>query len=115
MDTISPVYARLVLREMERCNIDTAALFAGTQLTRSGLLRGGDISLTDFLHILDIGQQRLEGGQLGLMLGRNMRVFALGPVGAGMVVAPTLREGLQLMESFLRLPDKRSSMMTWAL
>ncbi|MEH6588327.1 MAG: AraC family transcriptional regulator ligand-binding domain-containing protein [Halioglobus sp.] len=110
MDTISPVYARLVLREMERCNIDTAALFAGTQLTRSGLLRGGDISLPDFLHILEIGQQRLEGGQLGLMLGRNMRVFALGPVGAGMVVAPTLREGLQLLESYTRLHTTYTSL-----
>ena len=103
MDTISPVYARLVLREMERNAIDTAALFEGTSLTRKQLLKGGDISLEDFLRILEVGQQSLKSEQLGLMLGRNMRIFVLGPLGAGMAVAPTLREGLQLMESYTSL------------
>ena len=103
MDTISPVYARLVLREMERRTINTAPLFSGTSLNRQRLLQGGDIRLEDFLRILDIGQQSLPGEQLGLMLGRNMRIFVLGPLGAGMAVAPTLREGLQLMESHTRL------------
>ena len=37
------------------------------------------------------------------MLGRNMHVFAMGPVGAGIAVAPSLREGLQVLESFARL------------
>ena len=84
MDTISPVYARLVLREMERRTINTAPLFSGTSLNRQRLLQGGDIRLEDFLRILDIGQQSLPGEQLGLMLGRNMRIFVLGPLGAGM-------------------------------
>ena len=103
MDTISPVYARLVLREMQRQGCDTSSLFAGTSLNPRQLLRGGDISITDFLHILDVGQQTLEDGELGLMLGKNMRVSALGPVGAGMAIAPNLREGLQLAESYTRL------------
>lgn len=103
MESISPVYARLILREMERCDIDTRALFAETSLTPGDILRGRDISMADFLRILEIGQQSLEGVQLGLMLGSNMRVFALGPVGAGMAVAPTLREGLQILESYTRL------------
>ncbi|MEP5570032.1 MAG: AraC family transcriptional regulator ligand-binding domain-containing protein [Halioglobus sp.] len=103
MNTISPVYARLVLREMERNSIDTAPLFAGSLLTRQQLLQGGDIRLEDFLRILEVGRQSLDGEQLGLMLGRNMRIFVLGPLGAGMAVAPTIREGLQLMASHTRL------------
>ncbi|MDH3351175.1 MAG: AraC family transcriptional regulator [Gammaproteobacteria bacterium] len=103
MDTISPVYARLLLRELERREIDVAPLFAGTSLSQTELLRGGDISLEDFLHILHTGDRLLGDDQLGLLLGRSMHVFAMGPVGAGLAMAPSLREGLQLLESFSRL------------
>lgn len=116
MDTISPIYARLILRELEQRGIDPAPLFTGSALSRDELLRGGDIRLPDFLHILQIGDRLLGDEQLGLLLGRKMHVFAMGPVGAGMAVAPCLRDGLQLLESFTRLHasyidiDARSTM-----
>ena len=103
MDTISPVYARLVLRELEQNNIDTATLFRAGRLTPQALMRGGDIPPEDFLHILREGQRLAPESKLGFMLGRNTHTFALGPLGAGMSVAPSLREGLQLLESFTRL------------
>ena len=103
MDSISPVYARLVLREVERREIDPAPLFRGTAIDRHKLLRGGDISMQDFLHILRTGDRLLSDEQLGFMLGRKMHVFAMGPVGAGLALAPSLRDGLQLLESFTRL------------
>lgn len=56
-----------------------------------------------FLSILRRGDQLLGDESLGLMLGRNMHVFAMGPLGTGMAMAPSLREGLQLLESFTRL------------
>lgn len=103
MDTISPVYARLMLRELERRRIDSAPLFAGRPLNRDELIRGGDISMADFLHILRTGGHLMGDEQLGFMLGRNMHVFALGPVGMAMAVAPSLREGVQILETFTRL------------
>ena len=103
MDTISPVYARLILRELERREINSAPLFSGMDLSRGELLRGGDIRLRDFLHILRTADQLLDGEPLGFLLGRKMHVFAMGPVGAGMALAPSLRDGLQLLESFTRL------------
>ncbi len=103
MDTISPVYARLVLRELERRTIDPTPLFAGISTSRQELVRGGDISVEDFLHILRTGDRLLGNGQLGFMLGRSMHVFAMGPVGVGIASAPNLREGLQVLESFARL------------
>ncbi len=103
MDTISPVYARLVLREMERRELNTGAFFAGTSLDRDELLRGGDIAIGDFLHFLRMGDQSLGGERLGFLLGRQMHVFAMGPVGAGLAPAPSLRDGLQLLESVSRL------------
>jgi len=103
MDTISPVYARLILRELERREIDLAPLFAGTALSRDELLRGGDIAVEDFLRMLRAGDRLLGNEHLGFMLGRNTHVFAMGQVGAGMAVAPSLREGMQALESFARL------------
>ncbi|MGB5332432.1 MAG: AraC family transcriptional regulator ligand-binding domain-containing protein [Woeseiaceae bacterium] len=103
MDRISPVYARLVLRELERRGIDPAPLFAGQSTGRDELLRGGDISLQDFLHVLRTGDRLLGDEQLGFLLGRQMHVFAMGPVGVAIASAPSLREGLQVLESFTRL------------
>ena len=113
MDTISPVYARLILRELERRDIDPSPLFQGTALSRDELLRGGDIALPDFL---EIGDRLLGNERLGFFLGRKTHVFAMGPVGAAMAVAPSLRHGLQLLESFSQLHatyidiDARSTM-----
>ena len=103
MDTISPVYARLLLRELERRGISPAPLFAGLTTRPEELLRGGDISMRDFLSILRTGDRLLGDGQLGFMLGRKMQVLALGPVGVAIASAPNLREGLQVLESFTRL------------
>jgi len=103
METISPVYARLVLRELERREIDPASLFTGTVISRHELLHGGDIAMEDFLHILRMGDRLLGDGQLGFMLGRQMHVLAMGPVGVAIASAPNLREGLQVLESFARL------------
>jgi len=103
MDTISPVYARLILRELERREIDPAPLFVGTPLSRNELTRGGDIAMADFLRILHAGDRLLGDEHLGFMLGRSTQVFAMGQVGAGMAVAPSVREGLRVLESFNRL------------
>ena len=116
MSTISPVYARLILRETEQRNIDTSPLFVGTALDRNSLLHGGDIGVQDFVHILEVGDRLLGDEQLGFLLGRKMHVFAMGLVGSGMAVAPSLRDGLQLLQSFTRLHasyidiDARSTM-----
>ena len=103
MDTISPVYARIVLRELERNQISTKPLFADTGLTREDLLRGGDIALEDFLQILQVGHELSGNDRLGLMIGSHSQIITLGEVGAAMAIAPTVREGLQVVESFTRL------------
>ena len=59
--------------------------------------------MEDFVHILRTGDRLLGDEQLGFILGQKMHVFAMGPVGAGLALAPSLREGLQLLESFTRL------------
>jgi AraC-like DNA-binding protein len=103
MENISPVYARFVLREILRQGISEQQLLAGTCLSRLELETGGDIGVDDFLAILDNGR-RLSGNEmLGLIIGRHTNIIALGPVGAAAAIAPSVREGLQVMESYTRL------------
>lgn len=103
METISPVYARFVLREILRQGLSAQQLLAGTSLSRRELETGGDIAVGDFLAILENGRKLSDNEQIGLVIGRHTHIIALGPVGAAAAIAPTVREGLQVMEHYTRL------------
>jgi AraC-like DNA-binding protein len=104
MDNISPVYARLVLREILAQGIPAQRLFHGTLLTRDELETGGDIAMQDFLTVLENGQRLTGNEQLGLtVIGCNSNIITLGPIGVAAAIAPTLRAGLQVLENFTRL------------
>ena len=103
MENISPVYARFVLRETVSQGIPARALLEGTSLTRRELETGGDIAMADFLAILENGRKLNGNEQLGLVIGRHTNINALGPIGSAAAIAPTLREGLQVMENYTRL------------
>ena len=103
MDTISPVYARFVLREILRQGISAAELLQGTSLDRAELERGGDIAMDDFLNLLNNGRILSNNEQLGLVIGQHSNITTLGPIGAAAAIAPTIREGLQVLENYTRL------------
>ena len=103
MDNISPVYARFVLREIINQGIAAEQLLVGTALDRAALERGGDIAMEDFVTILNNGRQLSNNEQLGLVIGRHTNINALGSIGAAAAIAPTIREGLQVLENYTRL------------
>ena len=103
MDNISPVYARFVLREITSQGIAAEQLLQGTSLDRAALERGGDIAMEDFLTILNNGRRLSNNEQLGLVIGRHTNINALGSIGAAAAIAPTIREGLQVLENYTRL------------
>jgi AraC-like DNA-binding protein len=103
MHDISPVYARVLVRELVKQGYPEAPLFVGTSLNRQQLDSGGNISANDFALILENARQSSGNPRLGLLIGRHCNVITLGPVGAAMATAPTLREGLQILEHFTRL------------
>ena len=96
MYSISPVYARFVLRELLRKGIAEQPFFAGTSLNRHQLETGGNIAMADFLTLLENGRKLSGDEQLGLLIGRHNNVAALGPIGAAAATAPSVREGLQV-------------------
>lgn len=103
MYQISPVYARVVYREYRQAGHSDEVILAGTGLTGDRLQREDTISMTNFLTLLTNAAGL--GGQepLGLLIGRQSNLMTLGPLGAAMAVAPNVREGLQVVESFARL------------
>ena len=103
MNTISPVYARFVLREVLAQNIPAEKLLADTTLHRRELETGGDISVEDFLAILENGCKLTGNEQLGLVIGRHTNIMALGYIGAAAAIAPSVREGLRVIENYTRL------------
>ena len=103
MEKISPVYARFVLREILQQDLAVEPLFRGTPLTRHELETGGDIAMEDFIAILENGRQLSGNEQLGLVIGRHSNIMALGPTGTAAAIAPTIREGLQVLENYTRL------------
>ena len=103
MENISPVYARFVLREILQRGIAPGDLLEGTSLTRDELETGGDIAMEDFLTVLENGRRLSGNEQLGLVIGRHSNIIALGPIGAAAAIAPSVREGLQVIGNYTRL------------
>jgi AraC-like DNA-binding protein len=103
MEKISPAYARIVLRELTAEGTGAEQVLEGTTLTREQLESGGDISIEDFVRVLENGRQTRGDERLGLVIGRHSNLLNLGPLGAAMSHAPTIREGLQAMENYSRL------------
>jgi AraC-like DNA-binding protein len=79
------------------------ALFSHTSLTRRELEAGSDITVEDFVSLLENAKQVSGDETLGLMIGRHADVSALGSVGMAAAAAPNLRAGLQTMESYALL------------
>ena len=100
MITISPIYARYVVRDFQRRKLPVAALFEGTALDRPQLETRDTISIEDFNRLLENALNLSGDDSLGLMIGSNTSLMTLGPVGVAAASAPTLRAGLQAIESF---------------
>ncbi len=103
MYIISPVYARVVVRELSRRGLPLSPLFRDTTLNKEILDIGGDISAEDYNTLLKNARDLSGDAELGLMIGKSSNIVSLGPVGAAMANAPTLREGLQILDAFTRL------------
>jgi len=102
-NSIAPSYALFVLQALDQLNLTETQFFADTQLSRQTLYSGKSIDVDDFVQLLINSQATPEGDKLGLLIGRRSNVLVQGSVGHAAAAAPTLRAGLQIMESFSRL------------
>lgn len=103
MENINPVYARVVMRELLARGIAAQDLLSGTSLDQDALETRGDITVEDFVTVLENGRALSADETLGLMIGRHSNLASLGAVGTAIATAPTIREGLQVLENYSRL------------
>ena len=105
---ISSVYARYVVRDFRYREIPLDSLFEGTALNLSMLEQTDAIAVNDFNKILINAERISADPAVGLMIGKNVRTMTLGSVGVAASSAPTLRAGLQVVESFARVHAQHS-------
>jgi len=101
--TLSPIYARYVVRDFQRKGLPLEPLFEGTGLDRTDLQNRDSISIEDFNRLLENALLLSNDKALGLMIGSNVSLMTLGPVGVAAASAPNLRSGFQTIESFSRI------------
>ena len=103
MITLSPIYARYVVRDFQRHELPVEPLFSGTGLNSKLLESRDSIGIADFNRLLENAVALSGNDALGLMIGSNTSLMTLGPVGVAAASAPSLRAGLQAIESFSRI------------
>jgi AraC-like DNA-binding protein len=103
MPSITPVYARIIARELSRQGLDESALFAGTGLDPAAIWRESEIQLQPFQQLLKNAGQMQADLAVGFLLGQHQTLAALGPLGVALGSAPSLRDGLRTLESYTRL------------
>ena len=103
MFTITPFYSRIVMAAALQRGIDLHRLLEKTGLTRERIECGSDIDHRDFVRLLENAFREMRDERLGLLIGQRMNISVLGPVGAAVSVAPTIREGLRAMAGFSQL------------
>lgn len=103
VNSIGPSYALFVLQALDELKLTDDEFFYQSQLDRKTLSRGLPISMDDFVQLLLNARQAQQGEQLGLLIGLRSNILVLGAVGNALAAAPTLRDGLQALDSFTRL------------
>ena len=100
---IHPFYARLIVRHLTATGIQEESLLRGTGLALPALWRQSQIDITAFKRLLTNAETLYTPAPIGFLIGQHHTPLALGPLGVAMGVAPTLREGLQILGSFTQL------------
>ena len=101
-NVISPIYAIFALRELQANGVAEDRFFTGTSFNRATLESGNDIPMSVFVRLLK-NAQHLTSKPLGLVLGHQTNIMALGSLGVAVTTSPNLREGFQTLASFTRI------------
>jgi AraC-like DNA-binding protein len=101
--TIAPVYARLVLQQLLLAGITPEQVLKGTGLDQDALWSQPEVEVSGFTQLLRNAERLLPARPVGFLIGQHHGILALGTLGVAMGAAPTLRAGLQILDSFTRL------------
>ena len=100
---IHSFYARLIVRHLMARGVRENDLLSGTGIELSTLWRQSQTGIAAFKKLLINAENLYAPSSIGFLIGQYQSPLALGPLGVAMGVAPTLREGLQIMGGFTQL------------
>ncbi len=103
MAFISPIYARCLCRHLLGNGVAAPEIFAGTGVDYMGLWHSDDLDVGVFRRILENAERIGTDPPVGFLIGSMHNTSTLGPLGAAMGAAPTLRASLQLLETYTRV------------
>ena len=103
MDSTNSAFARIVSRELRKYGHSDEEVFRGTGISEADLWAITEIPLEPFIRLLENAERLKPEIPVGFLVGNHISLMSLGTMGSAMASAPTIRDGLQALESFTRL------------
>jgi AraC-like DNA-binding protein len=103
METVSPVYARIISRHLRQLGCGEEEIFMSSGLSEEKLRTESELPLQKFRQLLENASRLQTDIPVGFLMGRHHNVMSLGLIGSVVAAAPSVRNGLQALESFTRL------------
>lgn len=92
-----------MVRHLLAHGVSEERIFAGTSCRYSALWESDDLDLAVFQRLLENGEAIGTQPSVGFLIGQYHNTLALGPIGVSMGCAPSLRNSIQVLESYTQL------------
>lgn len=107
---ITSLYCRIIERELECTDSQLNDLYVGTMLRRVNIHEISQVEISQFTTFLGNALSVSKDPGFGLRIGLNTRLAGFGEVGIAALSAPTVLEGLQVLETYSHLHSALSKL-----
>ena len=110
MTVVTSFYCRIVERELERAKFDLTNLYNGMTYKSEDVHELAQVPVDDFTVFLANAIKISGNPGLGLVIGTHTRLAGLGEMGIAALSAPTILDGLQVIETYSRIHSALSEL-----
>ena len=103
MTTVTSFYCRIVERELQRVKLDLTNLYNGMTYRSEDVHDVAQVPIDEFTIFLANAIKISGNPGLGLIIGTHARLAGLGEIGIAALSAPTILDGLQVIETYSRI------------
>ena len=97
---ITSFYCRIIARALHQQGSDTSSIFKDTGLTQAHIDQVSAVHIDQFTTFLNNALAVSEAPAFGFVVGEQTRLVGFGEIGVAALSAPTILEGLQVMETY---------------
>ena len=103
MTIVTSFYCRIVERELQRAKFDLTGLYSGMSYKSEDVHEVAQVPIDEFTVFLANAIEISGNPGLGLVIGTHTRLAGLGEMGIAALSAPTILDGLQVIETYSRI------------